>query len=324
MPTMNSIRPELSIILPVFNEAGNIAPLHQTISSALESLGKTYEILYCDDGSSDGSTETLMRLAADDPRVKVIVLRRNFGQTPAINAGIDHAQGDILILMDADLQNDPRDIPKLLEKIDEGYDIVSGWRRHRKDPLFSKVLPSRIANWIISHVTGVRLHDHGCTLKAYRRDVLQQVSLYGEMHRFISIFGQWTGAKVAEVEVNHHPRASGRSKYSLSRTFKVLLDLPVLILLGSYLTKPMHFFGFIGIFSNLLGFICMLLVAYDKWLDPVNNKAHRNPLLLLAVFFVLIGLQFILMGLLAELLTRTYFESQHKKTYVVKQLVNVD
>lgn len=312
---------DLSIILPVYNEEGNLRPLYDSLIQVLQPIGRSFEILFCDDGSRDSSTRILRQLTQSDPRVKAIILRRNFGQTPAINAGVDHAQGEIIILMDADQQNDPNDIPKLLEKLDEGYDIVSGWRRHRRDPFLTKVLPSRIANWIISRVTRVPLHDHGCTLKAYRREVLREVSLYGEMHRFISIFGSWTGAKVGEIEVRHHPRKSGKSKYSINRTFKVLLDLPVLILLGSYLTRPIHFFGPLGIASNLIGVFCMLLVAWDKFLD-LESKAHRNPLLLLAVFFILIGIQFIMMGLLAELLTRIYHESQQKKTYVVKETVN--
>ena len=318
---MNPDKPILTVILPVFNEAGNLRPLFESLQSVLNDYGKAYEIIFSDDGSTDGSREILKDLAKADPRVKPILLRRNFGQTAAIAAGVDHAQGEIIILMDADQQNDPTDIPKLLEKLDQGYDIVSGWRRNRQDPFFTSVLPSRIANWIISKITGVKLHDQGCTLKAYRKEILNNVSLYGEMHRFITILGSWIGAKVAEIEVNHHPRTSGKSKYSVIKSFKVLLDLPLLVLLGSYLTKPMHFFGTIGGGSTFLGFLCALDVLYDKIIDPAA-KAHRNPLLLLAVFFALVGIQILMIGLLAEIMTRVYHESQQKKIYFIEEKVN--
>ncbi len=319
---MNETNPEISVVLPVFNEVENIKPLHDSLTRVLNQLGRRYEILYCDDGSTDGSKNLLRELSSHNPKVKVLVLRRNFGQTAAISAGVDHARGDIIVLMDADNQNDPGDIPKLLAHLDKGHDIVSGWRRKRKDPFFSKVLPSKIANWLISWISGVKLHDHGCTLKAYRRNILSGISLYGEMHRFISIYGHWIGAKVGEVEVNHHPRRAGRSKYSLTKTFKVVLDLPVLILLGSYLTRPIHFFGSIGMIFNFAGLVCAALVLYEK-LTEVGAKAHRNPLLLLAVFFALIGIQIIMIGLLAELLTRVYHESQDKKTYSVLETMNI-
>lgn len=221
------------------------------------------------------------------------------------------------------MQNDPADIEHLLHKLEEGYDIVSGWRKKRQDPYFMKVLPSRIANSIISYLTGVNIHDHGCTLKAYRRNIMQEISLYGEMHRFIPIYAHSAGARVAEVEVRHHPRKSGRSKYSIGKTFKVLLDLPVLIFLNSYLTRPVHFFGWIGIFSIAFGFFCSVMVAIEKIQEPWA-KAHRNPLLIIALFFFLMGVQSIMIGLLAELLTRVYYESQHKKTYIVKKTLNLN
>ena len=318
---MNPEKPNLTVILPVYNEAGNIEPLFEALRSVLDDYGKTCEIIFCDDGSTDGSREILKKLAETNSSIKPILLRRNFGQTAAIAAGVDHAQGDIIILMDADQQNDPLDIPKLLEKIDEGYDIVSGWRKNRQDPYITSVLPSKLANWIISKITGVKLHDQGCTLKAYRKEILNHVSLYGEMHRFITILGSWIGAKVAEVEVNHHPRISGKSKYSIIKSFKVLLDLPLLVLLGSYLTRPMHFFGTIGGGSTFLGFLCALWVLYDKITDP-TAKAHNNPLLLLAVFFALVGIQILMIGLLAEMMTRVYHESQQKKIYFIEEKIN--
>jgi glycosyltransferase involved in cell wall biosynthesis len=312
----------ISVILPVYNEVDNVEPLYTELKQVLVGMNQPYEIVFCDDGSSDGSRDILQDIAAKDETVKIILLRRNFGQTAAINAGVDHASGQIIVLMDADRQNDPHDIPKLLAELDRGYDIASGWRRYRKDPFLTSVLPSRIANRIISWVSGVKLHDNGCTLKAYRRDILDSVSLYGEMHRFISIFGFWIGAKVAEVEVNHRPRTSGKSKYSITKTFRVLLDLPLLVLLGSYLTRPIHFFGTIGMGSTVLSFLCVLVVLYDKWIDPLA-KAHRNPFLLLAVFFAMVGVQIIMIGLLAELITRVYHESLHKKTYFVDKKINL-
>ncbi|RJP18219.1 MAG: glycosyltransferase [Candidatus Omnitrophota bacterium] len=314
--------PEISVVLPVYNEAENLQSLHDNLCGVLNGLGRWYEIIYCDDGSTDGSPAKLRELASGNPAVRVLLLRRNFGQTAAIRAGVDHARGDIVVLMDADLQNDPADIPNLLERLDEGYDIVSGWRRKRQDPFFTKVLPSKIANWLISRISGVKLHDHGCTLKAYRRDVLSGISLYGEMHRFISIYGHWIGARVGEVEVRHHPRQGGKSKYSLSKSMKVFLDIPVLVLLGRFLTRPVHFFGAIGMGFNFAGLICAFFVLYEK-LTEVDAKAHRNPLLLLAIFFSLVGIQIIMIGLLAELMTRVYHESQNKKIYVVRERINL-
>ena len=319
---MNAPAPELSVILPVCNEADNLRPLHEALLPVLESLGQSYEIIYADDGSTDGSTELLRELVAGNPRVKAIFLKRNFGQTAALAAGIDHSRGEVIVLLDADGQNDPQDIPRLLTKLKEGYDIASGWRKARKDPLLTKRLPSHIANWIISRVTGVRLHDSGCTLKAYRRKILEGVSLYGEMHRFIPIYGHWMGAKVAEVIVTHHPRRGGKSKYSLTRTFKVLLDLPLLILMGSYLTRPIHFFGMIGLILGGISFITGILLILKKISDP-EEKIHRNPLLIISIFFALAAIQLIMIGLLAELMTRVYHEGQDKKIYVVSETLNL-
>ena len=235
--------PRLSVIVLVYNEVESIVELQKELDEVLGKLDLTYEVVYIDDGSRDGSTEKMAQLVADDPHVRVVTFRRNFGQTAAVQAGIDNSRGDILVFMDGDLQNDPHDIPRLLEKLDEGYDVASGWRKNRQDDA-TRVLPSRVANWLIARLTGVDLHDFGCTLKAYRRDVIQDVRLYGEMHRFIPVYASWVGAKIAEVQVNHRSRAYGRSKYSLSRTSRVMLDLITLKLLGSYSTKPIYFFGF--------------------------------------------------------------------------------
>jgi len=251
--------------------------------------------------------------------VRVVSFRRNFGQTAAVQAGIDNSRGEILVFMDGDMQNDPHDIPRLLEKIDQGYDVASGWRKSREDHA-SRVLPSKIANWIIARVTGVPLHDFGCTLKAYRREVIEDVKLYGEMHRFIPVYASWVGARIAELPVSHRRRAFGRSKYSLSRTSRVLLDLFTVKLLGSYSTKPIYFFGFAAFGLWALAFLCAAIVIVQKLLPP-HPYAHDNPLLLLAVFLAIVGVQFILMGLLAELSIRTYHESQGKSVYVVREVI---
>ncbi len=312
--------PSLSIILPVFNEAGSLRSLHSALCQVLTNFGSPFEIIYCDDGSSDDSPSILREFAQNDPRVRVVILRRNFGQTAAISAGIDQTRGNHIVLLDADFQNDPADIPALVKKLDEGYDIVSGWRKNRQDPFFSKKLPSRIANRLISWITGMSLHDHGCTLKAYRSEILKDVSLYGEMHRFIPIIGHWAGARVTEVEVRHHPRNTGKSKYSLLRIFKVLLDLPLLVLMGNYLTRPMHFFGMIGIGINLAAALCTLRLFRDVFLH--GGQASDNGFLILAVFLFMVGIQVIMIGLLAELLIRVYHESQKKKTYAIREIVN--
>jgi glycosyltransferase involved in cell wall biosynthesis len=303
----------------VYNELESIAPMHEELMGVLQALDLSYEVLYIDDGSRDGSTERLGQLAARDRHVRVVSFRRNFGQTAAVQAGIDHSRGEILIFMDGDMQNDPHDIPRLMEKIDEGYDVVSGWRRDRKDDA-ARVLPSKVANWIIARVTGVRLNDFGCTLKAYQREVIQDVKLYGEMHRFIPVYASWVGARITEIPVNHRPRMYGHSKYSLARTSRVLLDLITVKLLGSYSTKPIYFFGFAAFGLWALALVFAAIVIIQKVLPPYPY-AHNNPLLLLSVFLAIVGVQFILMGLLAELSIRTYHESQAKTTYVVREII---
>jgi len=314
-----SVAPRLSVIVLVYNEIESIQPLHDELMGVLDALDMSYELLYIDDGSRDSSTERLGQLPTRDAHVRVVSFRRNFGQTAAVQAGIDHSRGEILVFLDGDMQNDPHDIPRMLGKIDEGYDVVSGWRKDRQDKAV-RVLPSRIANWIIARVTAVPLHDFGCTLKAYRRDVIQDVKLYGEMHRFIPVYASWVGARITELTVNHRPRSFGRSKYSLARTSRVLLDLITVKLLGSYSTKPIYFFGCTAFGLWALAFICAAIVIIQK-LVPPYPYAHNNPLLLLAVFLALVGVQCILMGLLAELSIRTYHESQAKATYVVREVI---
>lgn len=311
--------PYLSVVVLVYNEVDSIEPLHRELMSVLKALDRPFEVVYIDDGSRDGSTEQLGRLAAHDRRVRVVSLRRNFGQTAAVQAGIDQSRGEVLVFLDGDMQNDPHDIPRLLDKIHEGYDVVSGWRSNRRDDP-TRVLPSRVANWIIARVTGMPLHDFGCTLKAYRREVIHDVKLYGEMHRFIPVYADMIGARITEIPVNHRPRSYGKSKYSLSRTSRVMLDLITVKLLGGYSTKPMYFFGFAAFALWLVALVLAAIVILQKLLPPYVY-AHNNPLLLLSVVLGIIGVQFILMGLLAELVIRTYHESQTKPTYVVREII---
>jgi glycosyltransferase involved in cell wall biosynthesis len=311
--------PELSVIVLVYNEVDSVEPLHRELMGVLESLRRTFEVVYVDDGSRDGSTERLSTLATRDTRVRVVSFRRNFGQTAAVQAGIDHSRGSVLVFLDGDMQNDPHDIPHLLEKIDEGYDVVSGWRRDRRDDM-TRVLPSQIANWLVARVTGVHLSDFGCTLKAYRREVIQDVKLYGEMHRFMPVYADMVGARITEIPVHHRPRTYGRSKYSLSRTSRVALDLITVKLLGGYSTKPMYFFGFAAFGLWALALLFAAIVLVQKLLPP-HLYAQDNPLLLLSALLVIVGVQFILMGLLAELSIRTYHESQSRPTYVVREIL---
>ncbi len=308
----------LSVIIPIYNEEEAIGPLYEELVMVLDELEGDYEIIFVNDGSSDTSGDRLDALAHRDSRLRILHLLRNFGQTAAIQAGIDHATSELIVTMDGDLQNDPRDIPMLLEKLNEGYDIICGWRRKRKDPWLTRRLPSNIANRIISMVTGLELHDIGCTLKVYRRNAIGNVVLLGDMHRFIPVYGHWSGARVAEVEVNHRPREYGSSKYGLSRIVRVLLDLVLLKLLGSFATRPLHFFGATGLFSAFLGVLSGAYVLLDKLQDPAS-KAHKNPMLLLAVFLFLLGAMMVMMGLLAELIVRVYYEGQQKKTYVLRE-----
>ena len=312
---------DLSVVLPVYNEQDNIALLHAELKQTLEEIGRHYEIIYVDDGSNDASFLRLSSIAAHDATVTVLRFRRNFGQTAALAAGIDRSQGAIIVLMDADLQNDPHDIGRLLEKIDEGYDVVSGWRKERKDTFLRRRLPSKVANALISKVTGVRLHDYGCTLKAYRREVLQPMRLYGEMHRFLPAYASWNGALITEMPVNHRARRFGASKYGLSRTFRVLLDLLTVKFLGSYSTKPLYAFGFVGMLLGLASFASVTLSIAQAMLPP-NVKMHNNPLTLLSAILFVVAIQVILMGLLAELIMRTYYESQGKTTYHIRTIIS--
>src|SRR5437762_9065782 len=303
--------PDVSVFLPVFNEEPNLRPLHAKIDEALAHLGRTAEIIYVDDGSTDGSLEVLRELAARDPRVRIIALRRNYGQTPAMAAGIDAARGEVLIPMDADLQNDPADIGRLLEKIDEGYDVVSGWRKNRQDKLFTRKIPSMIANRIISWIGGVPLHDYGCSLKAYRRESLADVHLYGEMHRFIPIYASWSGARVTEIPVEHHARTMGTSKYGLSRTIKVIFDLMTIKFMASYQTKPLYEFGWCGLLTFFVSLFCAVLAFLMKFANwPHHADFIQTPLPVLTMVLLVPGVQLLFIGLLAEMLVRTYHESQ--------------
>ncbi|MBL8180718.1 MAG: glycosyltransferase family 2 protein [Blastocatellia bacterium] len=310
--------PELSLFLPVLDEEENLRPMHAKISAALDALGKTAEVIFVDDGSTDKSLEILKEIASEDARVRVISLRRNYGQTAAMSAGIDAAKGEILIPMDADLQNDPADIKRLLDKLDEGYDVVSGWRKNRQDKLFSRKIPSQIANRIISWIGGVPLHDYGCSLKAYRRDVIQDVKLYGEMHRFIPIYASWAGARVTEIPVDHHARTMGKSKYGISRTIKVVFDLMTIKFMASYGTKPIYVFGTFGVIAFLLS---MIAGVWAVVLKLYGTSFILTPLPVITVVMLAISMQFFLMGLLAELLVRTYHESQDKAIYTVRERI---
>jgi glycosyltransferase involved in cell wall biosynthesis len=311
----------LSVVIPVYNEAESLPLLHQAIQQALCTQPDLWwEVVYVDDGSLDNSMQVLESLVKDDPEhTRAVELRRNFGQTAAIAAGIDHSQGEIIILLDADLQNDPADIPMMLEKMDQGYDVVSGWRVNRQDKFFTRVLPSRLANWLISFVTGVHLHDYGCTLKAYRREVLTGFRLYGEMHRFIPAYAHSVGARMIEVQVNHHPRRFGRTKYGLTRTLKVILDLFTVKFLISFANKPIYLFGGTGI--SLMAFSMMtllFLLVRRLWL---GTSVTRSPFFSISAMFFILGFQSILMGLIAELLVRTYHEAQQKPTYTVRRVL---
>jgi glycosyltransferase involved in cell wall biosynthesis len=308
----------LSIVIPLYNEEENIQILYERLKKALDPLEKEYEILFVDDGSNDGTLPILEEIQAKDKGVVVLSLRRNFGQTAAFAAGFDFARGDVIVTMDGDLQNDPADIPKLLELIKDN-DLVSGWRKKRKDLFFRRRLPSMIANWLISNVTGVKLHDYGCSLKAYRRDVIKNLKLYGEMHRFIPAVASWYGVRVAEVEVVHHPRLRGSSKYGISRTIKVVLDLITVKFLQSFSTKPIQFFGPVGIMSGFLGFLISLYLSLDKIL--FGRDIGGRPLLLLGALLIIVGIQLIGMGLLGEMLVRVYHESQRKPIYVIKKIL---
>jgi glycosyltransferase involved in cell wall biosynthesis len=320
--TARPFAPYLTVVVPVYNEEDNLINLQRRLRESLNQLNIDYEIIYVDDGSRDRSFEVLAEIATQDRQIKVIKFRKNYGQTAAMAAGFEAARGKVIVPLDADLQNDPQDIAQLLAKIDEGYDVVSGWRRQRQDTLVTRKIPSMLANRLISSVTGVYLHDYGCSLKAYRAEIIKDVKLYGEMHRFIPAFSALEGARVTEVPVNHFPRVAGKSKYGLSRTIKVFLDLLVVKFLGTYAKRPIHIFGGLGLTLCLTGTLSAAATLYQKWM--IGVFVHRNPLILLAVFLFTLGVQLIMMGLIAELIIRIYHESQGKKTYTVARTLNLD
>ncbi len=311
---------DLSLIIPVYNEEENLPALFDAICRAVKPLDRSWEVVFVDDGSTDSSLGILRKIAAQEPEhVSVIVFRRNFGQTAAISAGLDHSRGEIMVLMDADLQNDPEDIPVLLSKLDEGYDVVSGWRKLRKDNAFTRTVPSVIANALISAVTGVHLHDYGCTLKAYRRNALEGFRLYGEMHRFIPVFASSIGARITEMPVRHHPRVHGKTKYGLDRTLKVILDLMTAKFLLSYSNKPMRLFGGVGMGLGFSGSALLLYLFVRRFAYGV--PVLGSPVFQIAIMLLILGSQSVLMGLMAELLARTYHESQKKLTYTVRETI---
>lgn len=322
--TMTKNDLSLSVVAPVFNEAPNIRPLYDQVTSSLDGVVEDYEIVLVDDGSTDGSYEIMRELHEADPRVVVVRFRRNFGQSAAFAAGFDYAQGETIVTMDADLQNDPADIPMLLEKLAEGYDVIAGWRHNRKDNIIRKI-PSMIANRLIARTTGVQLHDTGCSLRAYRREVIKNINLYGEMHRFIPALASWVGITLAEVPVNHRPRLQGKAKYGkfgLDRTLRVLLDLTTIYFMLGFIGRPMHLFGTIGLASSALGVLTGLYLTGLKLL--AGQDIGDRPLLLLAILLVMIGVQFLAMGLLGEIVVRTYYESQGKTVYTVRNVLSSD
>jgi len=313
---------DLSLVIPVFNEEESLRPLHREIRAALDPTGWSYEVLFCDDGSRDRSPEVLRELAAEDPRVRVLVLARNYGQTAALDAGFHHASGEVVVPLDADLQNDPADIPDLVRRMhQERADVVSGWRRSRRDPFWTKTLPSRIANRLVSWVTRVPLHDYGCTMKAYRAEFLREVRLYGEMHRLIPAYVAWAGGRVVEQEVHHRSRQFGRSKYNLSKTLRLLLDLLTVRFLLGYTAKPLYFIGKYGVLTLALGTLCFgwVLVKKAIWGEPL----YTDPFFPVSIFLLLAGGQILMSGLLSELLMRTYFESQGKTPWRLRATWNL-
>ena len=315
-----SDRPDISVVVPVYEEAENIGALYRALNTHLEQLDQSYEVILVDDGSKDGSWEQLRQLAVEHAHYTAIRLRRNFGQSAALAAGIDHARGAVIVLMDADLQNDPADIPKLLAGIQEGFDVVSGWREKRQDAFLLRVFPSKVANYLISRVTGVHLRDYGCTLKAYRSEVLKGIRIYGEMHRFLPALADLNGARITEIPVRHHPRKRGRSKYGINRILKVSLDLLTVKFISAFGTKPIHAFGCLGTVSLFLSFAIMLWLIYDKLFH--GKYLIESPLLLLASLLFLVGIQLVALGLVAELAMRTWHESQDKKVYYVHTVVS--
>jgi glycosyltransferase involved in cell wall biosynthesis len=310
----------VSFVLPIYNEEGSLSELRRQLVAAGQKLGEAFEIVLIDDGSTDGSFTALKKMQAEDPRIKVIRLRKNFGQTAALTAGFDYAHGEIVITLDADLQNDPADASLLVAKIREGYDIVSGWRQKRKDRYFSKRLPSKLANWLISRITKVRLRDYGCTLKAYRREVVQNIQLYGEMHRFIPAIASQIGVSIAEVPVNHRPRLYGKSKYKLTKSIRVFLDLLTVKFLLSYSTRPLQIFGLFGLIAGAVGGVLGIFLSYERLV--LKQSIANRPLLLLSILLIVIGIQFITMGLLGEIMVRTYHEAVEKRIYAVREVLD--
>ncbi len=311
--------PEISVVVPVFNEAPNLRPLIDGILGVMRPVGRPFELILVDDGSTDDSRRVIRAIRSASPELRAIFLRRNFGQGAAMTAGFDHAKGDIVITMDGDLQSAPEDIPRLIGKLEEGYDLVSGWRRERKDPFFSRRLPSILANWLIGIATGVRLHDYGCTLKAYRSDLSGQLLLYGELHRFIPVLASFYGAKIAEVAVNHRPRKMGKSKYGISRTYRVLLDLLLILFFQKFATRPLQFFGLTGGILFFAGFIIELYLTWVKLWG--GEDIGGRPLLLMGALLIITGLVLAGIGLLAELVVRIYYESSGKRIYAVREVL---
>lgn len=320
---MNAGRPiEISLVVPVFNEAESLPELYSELIDSCQKLKTSYELIFVDDGSWDDSFIILKKIQMEDPKVKIIRLRKNFGQTAALSAGFDYAKGEIIITLDADLQNDPNDFSLLMAKIEEGYDVVSGWRQKRKDKFFTRRLPSAIANWLISMITRVKLHDYGCSLKAFRREVVKTIKLYGEMHRFIPAIASNMGVSIAEVKVNHKPRRHGKSKYNIFRFIKVILDLLTVKFLLSYSTRPLQMFGLFGLVSGTVGGFLGLWLSYQRLI--LKQGIGGRPLLLLAILLMVIGIQFITLGLLAEIMVRTYHESAEKRIYFIKEIIDSD
>lgn len=310
----------LTVVIPIYNEKQNISYLYDNLNNILPGIGKKYEVILIDDGSTDGSFKELLKIHEQNKNYKIIRFRKNFGQTPAMSAGFDYANGEVIITLDADLQNDPKDIPALLDKINEGYDIVSGWRINRQDKAISRRLPSKIANWLIARLTGVKIHDYGCTLKAYRSDVVKNIELYGEMHRYIPAVASWMGINVAEVPVHHHPRKYGKSKYGISRTIRVILDIITIKYLLSYSQKPIQIFGLIGLLTGTIGIIITVYLIIMRLF--FNMPLSTRPLFTLSIFMIFIGVQLITMGILAELIMRTYHETSGKPTYAVRDIID--
>jgi glycosyltransferase involved in cell wall biosynthesis len=314
--------PKLSVVVPLYNEVDNVFPLYEELHAALEALGETFEVIVVDDGSTDGSYINLKKVHEMDSRWRVIRFRRNFGQTAGLTAGFEAARGEYIITIDADLQNDPRDIGKLLKKAEEGYDIVSGWRVNRKEPFFSRRMPSMIANRLISRTTGVTLHDYGCTLKIYRSDIAKNIRLYGELHRFIPAIASGLGASMAEVPVNDRARRFGKSKYGIMRTFKVMLDLVTVIFFLSFSTRPLHVFGGLGLITGAAGTLIGLYLAFVKIV--LGQGIGDRPLMFLAMLLIILGVQITGMGLVAEFVMRSYHEPQGRKIYVVREVLEKD